>query len=160
MKILNMLVRKVNEVDTAEGTGIDGEELINWYLEEMEGEMDNEEEYHNEKALVKKVIKRMMKVSFGTHTHILEKHILTSLIRTISSWPSAATVSSQKATEEACQTRACTTSCILTVRLRRWISHKRKSRMPTREEKRRYEKRYHALRRLWAELYIRLLDCV
>ena len=79
MKILNMLVRKVNEVDTAEGTGIDGEELINWYLEEIEGEMDNEEDYHNEKALVKKVIKRMMKVS-SIHPRLYFHEIYSNLL--------------------------------------------------------------------------------
>lgn len=142
MKILNMLVRKVNEVDTAEGTGIDGEDLINWYLEEMEGEMDNEEDYHNEKALVKKVIKRMMKVSSNHRMYFHQKHLLT-ILRTTFSWPSAATALSQKAMGLACQMRVCTTSSILTARLRRWIFHRRRSRMRTRG-KIRDEKRYHA----------------
>lgn len=126
MKILNMLVRKVNEVDSEEGTGIEGEELINWYLEEMEGEMDDEEDYHNEKALVKKVIKRMMKVNSTLSTDIPRKHMLTSSSRTTSSWPSVEKVSSQKVMEPAHQVRAFTTSYILTAQLRRWRSNNRR----------------------------------
>lgn len=61
MKILNMLVRRVNQEESNEGRGVDGEELVKWYLEEIEEEMDNEEDYHQEMALTRKVLKRMIK---------------------------------------------------------------------------------------------------
>ena len=64
MKILNMLVHRVNAEETSEGTGVEGEELIKWYLEEIEEELENEEDYHSEMALTRKVLKRMIKVCF------------------------------------------------------------------------------------------------
>jgi len=62
MKILNMLVRHINEEETNEGQGVEGETLIHWYLEQIEDQMDNEEDFNNEMALTRKVLKRMIKV--------------------------------------------------------------------------------------------------
>jgi DNA replication licensing factor MCM6 len=62
MKILNMLVRHINEAETNEGQGVEGETLIHWYLEKIEGQMNNVEDYKNEMALTRKVLKRMIKV--------------------------------------------------------------------------------------------------
>lgn len=62
MKITNILVRKVNEEEMTEGVGIEGETLINWYLEEIEDEMQSVEDHNTEMRLARKVIKRLMKV--------------------------------------------------------------------------------------------------
>jgi DNA replication licensing factor MCM6 len=62
MAVVNLLVRRVNEDEMGTGEGVEGEKLVEWYLEEKEDELAGEEDYHNEKALVKKIIKRMVKV--------------------------------------------------------------------------------------------------
>ena len=45
--------------------GVEGEELINWYLEQKEDELEGEEDYHREKALANMVLKKMVKVSLA-----------------------------------------------------------------------------------------------
>ena len=63
MSILNMLVRRVNEDEMTTGEGVEHEELVIWYLEQKEEEFNNVDEMESEKELVRKVIKRMVKVS-------------------------------------------------------------------------------------------------
>ena len=64
MAILNMLVRRVNEDEMTTGEGVEHEELLTWYLEQKEEQLDSVEEAEEEKELAKKVIKRMVKVRF------------------------------------------------------------------------------------------------
>ena len=63
MEILNLLVRRVNDDEMTNGEGVEHEDLVLWYLEQKEGEIDTEEELESERDLVRKVIKRMVKVS-------------------------------------------------------------------------------------------------
>lgn len=67
-RMCNLLIRKLNEdessVDTAGGTSI--EELQLWYLEQIEDELNNEDDAQRESKLVRKVLKRMEKVSHVT----------------------------------------------------------------------------------------------
>ena len=62
MAILNLLVRRVNEDEMTSGEGVEHEELVTWYLEQKEEELNSVEEGEEEKELVTKVIKRMVKV--------------------------------------------------------------------------------------------------
>ena len=62
MSILNLLVRRVNGDEMTKGEGVEHEELVLWYLEQKESEIDTEEGLEAEKDLVRKVIKRMVKV--------------------------------------------------------------------------------------------------
>jgi len=62
MKILNLLVRRVNEDESTTGEGVEQEELIVWYLEQIESELNSEEEMERERDLALKVLKRMVKV--------------------------------------------------------------------------------------------------
>ena len=62
MAILNMLVRRVNEDEMTTGEGVEHEELLTWYLEQKEEELNSVEEAEEEKELARKVIKRMVKV--------------------------------------------------------------------------------------------------
>lgn len=64
MQILNLLVRRINEDELMTGQGVEEEELTTWYLEQREEEINDEQELEEEKVLVKKVIKRMVKVCF------------------------------------------------------------------------------------------------
>jgi DNA replication licensing factor MCM6 len=60
--VVNLLVQRVNEDEMSNGEGVDGETLIQWYLEQKEDELAGEEDYHAEMALTRKIIKRMVKV--------------------------------------------------------------------------------------------------
>ncbi|PMD36154.1 MCM-domain-containing protein [Hyaloscypha variabilis F] len=61
ISVVNLLVQRVNEDELSSGEGVDGETLVEWYLEQKEDELNGEEDYHAEKTLTKKIIKRMVK---------------------------------------------------------------------------------------------------
>ena len=63
MAILNLLARRVNEDELNKGQGVEHEELVVWYLEQKEDELDTQEELERERELVGKVLRRMVKVS-------------------------------------------------------------------------------------------------
>ena len=63
MAILNLLARRVNEDELNKGQGVEHEELVVWYLEQKEDELDTQEELETERELVGKVLRRMVKVS-------------------------------------------------------------------------------------------------
>ena len=65
MAILNLLARRVNEDELSTGQGVEHEELMVWYLEQKEDELDTQEALANEKELAAKVLKRMVKVRFS-----------------------------------------------------------------------------------------------
>lgn len=62
MNILNLLVQRVNQDDIEDGNGVEHNELVVWYLEQKEDELNTQEELETEKDLVVKVLKRMVKV--------------------------------------------------------------------------------------------------
>lgn len=62
MSILNLLVDRVNQDDVADGNGVEHDELVVWYLEQKEDELNTPEELETERDLVAKVLKRMVKV--------------------------------------------------------------------------------------------------
>lgn len=62
MSILNLLVHRVNQDDIEDGNGVEHDELVVWYLEQREDELNTQEELETEKDLVAKVLKRMVKV--------------------------------------------------------------------------------------------------
>ena len=64
MAILNLLVRRVNEDEMATGEGVEHEELITWYIEQKEEELESVEMMEAERELARKVVKRMVKVCF------------------------------------------------------------------------------------------------
>ncbi|KAK4240385.1 MCM2/3/5 family-domain-containing protein [Achaetomium macrosporum] len=62
ISIVNMLVSRVAEDETSgSGEGIEGDALVQWYLEQKEEELKSEEEYNSEMALARKVLKKMVK---------------------------------------------------------------------------------------------------
>ncbi|KAL2121601.1 hypothetical protein VTJ04DRAFT_5628 [Mycothermus thermophilus] len=62
MSIVNMLVTRVAEDEASgSGEGVEGDALVQWYLEQKEAELSSEEEYRAEMALAKKVLKKMVK---------------------------------------------------------------------------------------------------
>lgn len=64
MAILNAMVRRVNEDQKSAEDGVEEDELIQWYLEQREAELETQDDLMNEKALAKKVLKRLVKVCF------------------------------------------------------------------------------------------------
>ncbi|KAL3426036.1 minichromosome maintenance protein 6 [Phlyctema vagabunda] len=61
ISVVNLLVQRVNEDELGQGEGVEGEKLVEWYLEQKEDELAGEEDYNEEKALAKKIVKRMVK---------------------------------------------------------------------------------------------------
>ncbi|KAK0645490.1 MCM2/3/5 family-domain-containing protein [Cercophora newfieldiana] len=62
ISIVNMIVQHVAEDEASgSGEGIEGDALVEWYLEQKEDELHGEEDYNNELALAKKVLKKMVK---------------------------------------------------------------------------------------------------
>jgi DNA replication licensing factor MCM6 len=65
--MVNTIVSRVNDDEASgAGEGVDGEALVQWYLEQEEDKLDGEEDYHREMALVKMVLKKMVKVRLIT----------------------------------------------------------------------------------------------
>jgi DNA replication licensing factor MCM6 len=58
----NMFVRRVNEDQEETQDGVEEEELLVWYLEQKENEMETQEDLENERSLAKKVLKKVVKV--------------------------------------------------------------------------------------------------
>lgn len=61
MKILNLLVQRVNADELAAGTGVSEHDLTVWYLEQIEDELQSEEDLAAEQDLCRKVLKRLIK---------------------------------------------------------------------------------------------------
>nr|CEG05654.1 unnamed protein product [Fusarium clavum] len=61
IKMVNLFVQRINEDEVTIAEGVEGEELVNWYLEQKEDELEGEEDYHREKALANMVLKKMVK---------------------------------------------------------------------------------------------------
>ncbi|KAJ5690430.1 DNA replication licensing factor mcm6 [Penicillium macrosclerotiorum] len=59
--ILNYVVQRIREDEVNQGEGVEHEDLIVWYLEQIEDQMGGEEDMLRERDLCAKVIKRMVK---------------------------------------------------------------------------------------------------
>lgn len=63
--IVNQLVRRVNEDQNRVEDGVEEGELLAWYLEQRETELETQEDLEGERGLTRKVLKRMVKVRFS-----------------------------------------------------------------------------------------------
>ncbi|KAI0446763.1 MCM2/3/5 family-domain-containing protein [Xylaria telfairii] len=60
--MVNMIVSRVNDDEASgAGEGVDGEDLVQWYLEQKEDELESEDDYHSEMGITKMVLKKMVK---------------------------------------------------------------------------------------------------
>lgn len=59
--VVNMFVQRISEDEAGTGSGVDGDGLVQWYLEQREDEMEGEEDYHREQRLASMVLRRMVK---------------------------------------------------------------------------------------------------
>ncbi|PLW28511.1 hypothetical protein PCANC_25069 [Puccinia coronata f. sp. avenae] len=61
MGIMTLVLGKLQTVERETGNGIKKSELVQWYLEEMEPDLNSVEELETEKALIGKVLIRLVK---------------------------------------------------------------------------------------------------
>ena len=64
MKMVNLMVQRVSQGEREEEEGIAGDKLIEWYMDQVEDQLNTEDEALKEMALGRLVLKRMVKVSF------------------------------------------------------------------------------------------------
>jgi DNA replication licensing factor MCM6 len=60
------IVLHVADVEQVTGTGIEANDLMDWYLESKEEEFENEEQMEQERELLGKVLKKLVKVRRST----------------------------------------------------------------------------------------------
>lgn len=60
----SLIVLHLTEVERETGQGTDRDELIDWYLESKEDEMQDLEEIEYEKELITKMLRKLVKVRF------------------------------------------------------------------------------------------------
>ena len=63
MEIMNLCVLHLSEIERETGTGVDREELIQWYLEQKEMDFETEEDLEYERELIGKALTKLAKVS-------------------------------------------------------------------------------------------------
>lgn len=66
MEIMNLCVLHLSDIERESGTGVDREELIQWYLEQREQDFETEEDLENERELIAKALTKLAKVGFRT----------------------------------------------------------------------------------------------
>jgi DNA replication licensing factor MCM6 len=80
MSILNTMVKRVNDDQLAAEDGVEEEELLIWYLEQREQEIETQEDLDMERDLAKKVLRRMVKV----YSHFLDTCLIDQLLTCVS----------------------------------------------------------------------------
>ncbi|WPH04496.1 Hypothetical protein R9X50_00738700 [Acrodontium crateriforme] len=61
IKIHNMLLKRVNDDQNTAEDGVEEDDLLVWYLEQIEESLRSQEDMETQRALAKKVLKRMVK---------------------------------------------------------------------------------------------------
>lgn len=75
--MMNLIVKKVSDDDADGGEGLTKDEIVEWYLNQKEDDLHTELDYHKERALAYKVLKRLdkdrilMKVTQNVNEDIL-----------------------------------------------------------------------------------------
>ncbi len=63
ISMVNLMVSRISEDESSgAGEGVEADDLIQWYLEQKEDELDGEDAYHRELGVAKMVLKKMVKV--------------------------------------------------------------------------------------------------
>lgn len=63
MKMQNLLLRKVQQEENTANDGVGEDDLLVWYLEQVEESLQSQEDMETQRSLARKVLKRMVKVS-------------------------------------------------------------------------------------------------
>ncbi|KAK8869610.1 hypothetical protein IAR55_000177 [Kwoniella newhampshirensis] len=64
MEIMNLCVLHLSEIERESGTGVDREELIQWYLEQKEMDFETEEDLEYERELIGKALTKLAKDNY------------------------------------------------------------------------------------------------
>jgi DNA replication licensing factor MCM6 len=62
MQLQSLIVMHVSTTERETGRGIDRDELIDWYLELKENDVQNVEELEHERELITKMLRKLVKV--------------------------------------------------------------------------------------------------
>lgn len=62
MEIMNLCVLHLSDIERDTGSGVDREELIQWYLEQKETEFETEEDLEYERELIAKALTKLSRV--------------------------------------------------------------------------------------------------
>lgn len=63
MNLQSLVVLHLSEIERETGRGVDRDELIDWYLELKEGEVQDVDELEYERELITKMLKKLVRVS-------------------------------------------------------------------------------------------------
>jgi DNA replication licensing factor MCM6 len=63
MTLQSLIVLKITEVERETGLGMDRDDLIDWYLEEKEDELQDISDADYERELITKMLRKLVKVS-------------------------------------------------------------------------------------------------
>lgn len=63
MTLQSLIVLKITEVERETGLGMDRDDLIDWYLEEKEDELQDTSDADYERELITKMLRKLVKVS-------------------------------------------------------------------------------------------------
>lgn len=75
--MMNLIVKKVSQDDSEGGDGLTQDEIVDWYLNQKEDDLNSETEYHAERRLAYKVLKRLEKDKIlMSVTHTLDEDML------------------------------------------------------------------------------------
>ncbi len=80
VKIHNMLLQRVNDDQGVAEDGVEENDLLVWYLEQKEEELESQEDMEAQRALAKKVLKRMVKVC---SSQFCRRNVANTCIRTM-----------------------------------------------------------------------------
>lgn len=78
MTLQSLIVMHLSQVERETGRGVDRDELIDWYLESKEAEIQDVEELEYEKELITKMLRKLVKVN--RFCSLLKVYLLTSFI--------------------------------------------------------------------------------
>lgn len=76
MEIMNLCVLHLSDIERDTGSGVDREELIQWYLEQKEMDFESEEDLEYERELIAKALTKLAKVSPGLVVSAIKKRML------------------------------------------------------------------------------------
>ena len=65
MQLQSLIVLHLSQVERETGRGMDRDDLIDWYLELKEAEMNDVEDIEYEKELITKMLRKLVRVSLG-----------------------------------------------------------------------------------------------
>lgn len=63
LRLQSLIVHRLSEVERDTGRGMDRDELVDWYLELVEEEIQDVEELEYEKELITKMLRKLVRVS-------------------------------------------------------------------------------------------------